>query len=93
MKKEELINEISKRTTATKRDIGDMLDALGLAVQVCLRDADEGEHITLPGIGTLHKQHRAARKGRNPQTGEAIDIPARNVIDFRPGKALKDAIN
>ena len=53
----------------------------------------KGDKVTLVGFGTFSVAKRAAREGRNPQTGAAIDIPARNVPKFVPGKALKDAVN
>lgn len=52
-----------------------------------------GETISLIGFGTFETRQRAARKGINPKTGEALDIPASNNVGFKPGKALKEAVN
>ncbi|OIS65855.1 DNA-binding protein, partial [Bacillus subtilis] len=51
-----------------------------------------GEKVSIPGFGTFEVRERAARKGRNPQTGEEIDIPATKAPAFKPAKALKDAV-
>jgi nucleoid DNA-binding protein len=96
MTKDDLINEIARHLEAdapAKVDIGRVLNALGAVAQGHLGRGVEGEHLTIPGIGTLYKQHRKSRRGRNPRTGEAIEIQEKNIIDFRPNKALKDAIN
>jgi DNA-binding protein HU-alpha len=63
-----------------------ILDQITLAVS---RD----DAVSLVGFGTFDKRHRAARAGKNPQTGAAIDIAASNTVGFKPGKALRDAIN
>lgn len=56
-------------------------------------ELEEGGEVTLPGLGKLSVHAKAARKGRNPKTGEEIDIPARHVPHFAAAKALKDAVN
>lgn len=66
-----------------------VVDALTESITESLRD---GDRITLPGIGTMAVVERAPRKGRNPRTGEELDIPATRNIKFSPGKRLKDAI-
>ena len=66
-----------------------MLNCYHLAIQDAIK---EGENVTLVGFGTFKTANRKARKGRNPQTGKEINIPARTVPKFIPGKALKDAI-
>ncbi|MEZ5934861.1 MAG: HU family DNA-binding protein, partial [Alphaproteobacteria bacterium] len=53
----------------------------------------QGEKISLPGVGQFEIAERAARQGRNPQTGETISIPASKAVKFKAGKALKDAVN
>ena len=53
----------------------------------------QGDKVSLPGVGQFEVAERAARQGRNPQTGEPIDIPASKAVKFKAGKALKDAIN
>lgn len=90
MTKQELINALADKTGISKKQAGEAIDALGEAVSTALAGGDE---VTLPGIGKLHIEHKEARKGRNPGTGEAIDIPAKNVPKFSAAKALKDAVN
>ena len=53
----------------------------------------QGDKISLPGVGQFEVAERAARQGRNPQTGETINIPASKAVKFKAGKALKDAVN
>ena len=53
----------------------------------------QGDKVSLPGVGQFDVAERAARQGRNPQTGEAIEIPASKAVKFKAGKALKDAVN
>ena len=60
---------------------------------IASRRAEEGAAVAVVGFGTFVVKHRAARTGRNPRTGEAIEIPASNVPGFKAGKALKDAVN
>ena len=52
-----------------------------------------GDNVSLVGFGTFEKRHRAARAGKNPQTGAALTIAATNTVAFKPGKGLRDAIN
>ena len=71
----------------SKKQVGAVLDALvGLAYK------EAKNKFTLPGLGKLELKNRKARKGRNPKTGEEIDIPAKRVVKFRVAKAAKDAI-
>ena len=87
MTKSAIIDHISNETELTKRQVNDVMDTLtGLAY----REAKKG--FTIPGLGKLVLSARKARMGRNPQTGEAIKIPARTVVKFRVGKQAKDAI-
>lgn len=90
MNKTELIEYIAKQTELTKADSGRALEATIEAVTKTLKKKDS---VTLVGFGTFSVSRRAARKGRNPQTGEEIKIKASNVAKFKPGKSLKDAIN
>lgn len=75
---------------ASKAAAGRIVDAL--FDQVASTLASGGE-VAIAGIGTFHVVAREAREGRNPQTGEALQIPAKNVPKFRAGKKLKDAVN
>jgi DNA-binding protein HU-beta len=76
-------NEISNKVSAQ------YLDSLAA---LAVKETKRSGQFTLPGLGKLVKQQRKARTGRNPQTGEAIKIPAKTVVKFRVSKAVKDAI-
>jgi DNA-binding protein HU-beta len=88
--KTELIEQIAKSADISKAAAGRALDATIAAVKTSLK---KGQTVTLVGFGTFHVGKRAARSGRNPRTGATIKIKAAKVPRFRPGKALKDAIN
>ena len=90
MNKTELIEHISAKADLSKADAGRALDAFIGAVQSTLKKKGT---VTLVGFGTFSVSERAARTGRNPRTGEAINIEQARVPKFRPGKALKDAVN
>jgi nucleoid DNA-binding protein len=89
MNKSELIDAIASSAELTKADAARALDATVAAVTAALA---AGDAVTLVGFGTFSVKKRAARKGRNPKTGEAIDIAASTVPDFKAGKSLKDAV-
>ena len=86
--KAELVSEVAAKTKLTKKDVSEAVDAVFEAIQ---EDLAKGEKVQLIGFGTFEVRDRAARKGRNPQTGAEIEIPASMVPAFKPGKALKDA--
>jgi len=88
--KSELIDAIAAKAKMTKADSGNALDAI---IDVVTETLKKGDKIALVGFGTFQVDKRAARKGRNPQTGKQINIPATNVPKFKPGKTLKDAVN
>ena len=90
MTKAELIEKMAKDTGISKAGAGKALDSFVDGVTKALKKKDG--KITLVGFGTFSKVRRKARKGRNPQTGEAIKIKARNAVKFKAGKKLKDAI-
>jgi len=90
MNKSELIDAIALSADISKAAAGRALDATLEAIAESLRD---GEPINLVGFGTFQVKDRAARAGRNPQTGETIQIKASRVPGFKAGKALKDAVN
>jgi DNA-binding protein HU-beta len=90
MNKSELINAIAEQANLTKADAGRGLDALIQTIETTLK---AGDAITLLGFGTFAVKDRAERTGRNPQTGQEITIAAAKVPAFKPGKALKDAVN
>ena len=90
MNKSQLIEKISINADISKAAAGRALDALTGAVTTALKDGDQ---VALVGFGTFSVRERAARSGRNPQTGETIQISAAKVPSFKAGKALKDACN
>lgn len=87
--KAELIDSVSAATGLTKKDATAAVDAVFTSIQTNLA---KGEKVQLIGFGNFEVRERAARKGRNPQTGNEIEIPASKVPAFKPGKALKDAV-
>ena len=89
MNKAELVEAISKVTTHTKADTEKTLDAF---IRVVTTNIQKREGVKLVGFGTFSISDRKARVGRNPQTGEEIQIPARTVPVFRPGKELKESV-
>ena len=89
MNKGELIEKIAKDAKVTKSQAGDALDSFLNAVTGTLA---KGGKVTLVGFGTFSVSKRAARKGRNPQTGAPLTIAAAKTPKFRAGKALKDAL-
>lgn len=89
MNKAELIEAISKTTEMTKADTERALDAF---IDVVTKNIKKKDGVKLVGFGTFASSNRKARVGRNPQTGEEIQIPARKVPVFRPGKELKDSV-
>jgi len=90
MNKSELIDAIAENSGLSKADSGRALDAMISSVTGALKDNDQ---VTIVGFGTFLVRQRAARTGRNPQTGAEIQIAAASVPAFKPGKALKDAVN
>ncbi len=90
MNKSELIDAIAKETGLSKKDSGKAVDAFVDTVTKALKKKDK---VQLIGFGTFETAKRAARTGKNPQTGAAIKIPASIAPKFKAGKALKDAVN
>lgn len=89
MTKAELIDKIASGAGLSKADASRALDTMLDAIKSTLK---KGQKVTLVGFGTFSVSKRKARKGRNPKTGQAINIPARKTPKFSAGKALKDAI-
>ncbi len=90
MNKSELIDAIAASADISKAAAGRALDAMTESVTTALKGGDQ---VTLIGFGTFSVKDRAARTGRNPQTGAEIQIKAAKVPSFKAGKALKDAVN
>lgn len=90
MNKGELIDAVSAQTGLAKSDVTRAVDAVLESVTGALK---AGDAVALVGFGTFVVKARAARSGRNPRTGETIEIAASKVPGFKAGKALKDAVN
>ena len=90
MNKGELIDAVAASANLSKNDAGDAVDGVFDAITNALRG---GDSVSLVGFGTFSVKKRAARTGRNPRTGEPIQIAASNVPGFKAGKGLKDAVN
>ena len=90
MNKEELVQEVSKKAKVTQKEAGEVLNALVDTIQ---KTVSKGKKVTLVGFGTFESRKRAARTGRNPQTGKEISIPAKTVPVFSAGKKFKTAVN
>ncbi|MFZ0430421.1 MAG: HU family DNA-binding protein [Acidobacteriota bacterium] len=90
MNKGELVDAVAKDAKISKAEAQAAVDSVVNSVTKALK---KGQKVTLVGFGTFGTTKRAAREGRNPQTGKPIKIPAKKVAKFTPGKALKDAIN
>ncbi|MGN0514490.1 MAG: HU family DNA-binding protein [Lachnospiraceae bacterium] len=90
MNKTELVSAISEKTQLSKKDSELVLKAF---VDVVSEQLQNGEKVQLVGFGTFETAKREAREGRNPQTGEIMNIPAVNVPKFKAGKGLKDQVN
>ena len=90
MNKEELVAEISKKAKVTQKEANDVLSAM---VEVVEKAVSKGKKVTLVGFGTWEPRKRAARNGRNPQSGKAIKIPAKTVPVFSAGKRFKEIVN
>jgi DNA-binding protein HU-beta len=90
MNKTQLIEEVVKSTNLSKAEAGRAIDVVFQSISKALK---EGEEVSLVGFGTFTVRERSARTGRNPQTGEKIDIKASKIPSFRAGKALKDSVN
>jgi len=90
MNKNDLVAVAADKAGITKADAAAAVEAVFEAIEGTLKSGDE---VRLVGFGTFSVSHRKATKGRNPATGAEIDIAATNVPKFKPGKALKEAVN
>jgi len=90
MNKAEIVDAVAECAGLSKAEAGRAVEAM---TDVIARVLKKGDSITIVGFGTFSVRQRAARSGRNPQTGEAIEIRASRLPIFKPGKALKDAVN
>ena len=88
----DLVNAIAEATGSTKVEAKRMLESIISNIKAHLGDASGDQTVRLVNFGTFKVVERKARKGRNPQTGKAMDIPAKNVVKFTVGKALKEGV-
>lgn len=89
MNKANLVDEVSGKVGITKKDAGNVVDAITRTITNTLK---KGEKVTLVGFGTFQVMQRRARRGVNPQTRGTIQIPAKKVAKFRPGKGLRERV-
>lgn len=90
MNKQDLVNAMAEETNLSKKDVESVLNSFVNVVSTALENKDK---VQLVGFGTFETRERAARIGKNPQTGEALNIPASIAPAFKPGKALKEKVN
>ena len=90
MNKDELVKEIAKKASVSQKAASDILSA---TLEVIEKSVAKGKKVTLVGFGTFEPRKRAARNGRNPQTGKEIKIPAKTVPAFSAGKKFKTVVN
>ncbi|GGH88005.1 DNA-binding protein HU-beta [Pullulanibacillus pueri] len=89
MNKNQLVENIATKTGVTKRDVESVVNGFLEEVTTALKNEEKVQFV---GFGTFETRERSSRTGRNPQTGEAIEIPASTVPAFRPGNKLKEAV-
>ncbi|MBU4533610.1 MAG: HU family DNA-binding protein [Eubacteriales bacterium] len=89
MNKAELVSSVAEKTDLTKKDVEKAVSATLVSVTEALA---KGDKVQLVGFGTFETRQRAARKGRNPQTGQEIDIAATSVPVFKAGKVLRESV-
>lgn len=89
MTKSQMVKMLSEKTSMSKKDVQNVLDTMVMLAYKQVKTAGE---FVVPGFGKLVKVKRKARQGRNPATGETIQIPAKTVVKFRVAKAAKDAV-
>ena len=90
MNKKQLVDVVAKKTGAKKKDVKKIIDATIEAIKEAL---EKGEKVQLVGFGSFEVRQAAARKGVNPRTKQPIEIPARKVPKFKPGKDLKKRVS
>ena len=90
MTKADLVEQVANEAEMTKKDAEQLVEIIFESIIGAL---NSGEKIELRGFGSFRTRQRGARKGRNPKTGTAVNIPAKRVAYFKPGKELKEVIN
>jgi DNA-binding protein HU-beta len=89
MTKTQIVTYMAETAGLTKKQAASIMEEFAA---LAVKETKKAGQFVIPGIGKLVKSHRKARKGRNPQTGETINIPAKTVVKFRVAKACKDSI-
>jgi len=89
MNKEELVKEVAKKAKLSQKAVADVIT---VTLETVEKTVSKGKKVTLVGFGTFEPRKRAARTGRNPQTGKEIKIPAKTVPVFSAGKRFKEAV-
>ena len=89
MKKQELVDKVAKKNNMLKKDVQSAIDA---TINTIVETVKKGDKVTLVNFGTFASVKRKARKGRNPQTGKTINIPAKRAPKFTPGKSFKEKV-
>lgn len=90
MSKQQLAEMVAEKAGLTKADAARAVDAVTESITETLK---KGEKVSIAGFGTFATSERAARQGRNPKTGETVEIAARTAVTFKPGTKLKEAVN
>lgn len=90
MTKADLVEQVASEAEMTKKDAEQLVEIIFESI---IETLNKGEKIELRGFGSFRTRQRGARKGRNPKTGTAVNIPAKRVAYFKPGKELKEVIN
>ncbi|MEB3244517.1 MAG: HU family DNA-binding protein [Vampirovibrionales bacterium] len=90
MNKEELVQEVAKKTKASQKQVSEIIST---AIETIEKAVSKGKKVTLVGFGTFEPRKRKPRKGRNPQTGKELSIPAKTVPAFSAGKKFKDLVS
>lgn len=90
MTKADLVEKVAIEADLTKKDAEQLVE---IVLDSIIDSLNSGEKIELRGFGSFRVRERNSRKGRNPKTGDAVDIPAKRVAYFKPGKELKELIN
>lgn len=89
MSKSQILAELAEKSGLSKKDVANLIDAM---TNLAYSEVKKSGEFVVPGIGKLVKVARKARQGRNPATGETIQIPAKTVVKFRVAKAAKEAV-
>lgn len=90
MNKQDLIRAVANKADISQKDTGKVINAM---IEVITEQVARGEQVQIIGFGTFEKRTRPARQGRNPRTGEVMEIPEKTAPAFKPGKAFKQFVD